>query len=462
VPGGGLQVFSTNASTGPNVFAGYFKNGTNTSVVGATISGGGSNFGPNIVFADFGAVGGGRSNFAGESSTIAGGEHNYSDHFGTVGGGDGNDVTGRFGTIAGGSANAAWGYAAAVPGGNFNAALGDFSFAAGRSARAIHNGTFVWSDAQYAPIDVHFESTGPHQFLIRAKGGVGITRGGEGHNQITPVEALDVDGNVKANGFCIGADCRSAWPTGGGTITAVRPLAGLTGGGTSGDVSLGVNLNVIQARVRDICGPGSAAIAVNQDGSLDCTQFLRLTGTLAPNLLTKITGPGTLASTIVLDDGTNVGVGTTTPANKLDVAGATRITASPPTLGVFPPVGALTVTNSDPNFGYGVVGTTSGSENGAAGVFGVASATATPGETVGVQGLSLSANGTGVVGTAYQSADLPGLGTGVFGQSFYAQGMGGAFQNTHADGISLAALNSSGDSVFSVFANGKTGIGTSA
>src|SRR5262249_12425303 len=90
VPGGGLQVFSTNASTGPNVFAGYFKNGTNTSVVGATISGGGSNFGPNIVFADFGAVGGGRSNFAGESSTIAGGEHNYSDHFGTVGGGDGN------------------------------------------------------------------------------------------------------------------------------------------------------------------------------------------------------------------------------------------------------------------------------------------------------------------------------------------------------------------------------------
>lgn len=60
-----------------------------------------------------------------------------------------------------------------MPGGSGNQARGNFSFAAGLFARAIHSGTFVWADAFSAPVD-SFVSTGQNQFLIRANGGVGI------------------------------------------------------------------------------------------------------------------------------------------------------------------------------------------------------------------------------------------------------------------------------------------------
>jgi hypothetical protein len=51
-----------------------------------------------------------------------------------------------------------------------NSAGGDYSFAAGRQAKANHKGTFVWADSS----DQNFTSTNENQFLIRAGGGVGI------------------------------------------------------------------------------------------------------------------------------------------------------------------------------------------------------------------------------------------------------------------------------------------------
>ena len=70
---------------------------------------------------------------------------------------------------------------------------------------------------------------------VRSNGKVGI-------QNPDPGEALDVNGNVKANGLCLGSDCRSVWPDGSGTVTSVTPIPGLglTGGGTSGAVSLGI------------------------------------------------------------------------------------------------------------------------------------------------------------------------------------------------------------------------------
>jgi len=87
----------------------------------------------------------------------------------TVGGGYQNTSSG-LATVGGGYQNTSSGLAATVPGGQYNTAAGDLSFAAGRRAKANHQGAFVWADSQNAD----FSSTANDQFLIRASGGVGI------------------------------------------------------------------------------------------------------------------------------------------------------------------------------------------------------------------------------------------------------------------------------------------------
>ena len=74
-------------------------------------------------------------------------------------------------TVAGGYHNSASSTCATVPGGAFNTAAGDFSFAGGFNAGALHDGSFVWADDSSSS---SFASTAANQFLIRAHGGVGI------------------------------------------------------------------------------------------------------------------------------------------------------------------------------------------------------------------------------------------------------------------------------------------------
>ena len=120
------------------------------------------------------------------SPTVSGGYNNIADNdYATVGGGANNNALGGYSTIAGGSSNstqydgatvgggqinAATFICATVPGGYRNNAEGRCSFAAGRRAKALHAGSFVWADTTNAD----FASTGDNQFLIRASGGVGI------------------------------------------------------------------------------------------------------------------------------------------------------------------------------------------------------------------------------------------------------------------------------------------------
>jgi len=111
-------------------------------------------------------VGGGTANIAfGEKSTISGGA--------------GNVAFGKGSTVGGGASNIAGDSTvvdptdvrfAMVPGGLDNEAKGRYSLAAGRRAKALHTGTFVWGDST----DADFASLDVDQYLIRAAGGVGI------------------------------------------------------------------------------------------------------------------------------------------------------------------------------------------------------------------------------------------------------------------------------------------------
>ena len=155
----------------------------------ATVSGGGGN----SASAFHSAVGGGFLNGAsGLSSTVAGGERSIASNIAsTVGGGYDNTASGNRSTVSGGwdntasgdlssvgggVSNTASGVSATVPGGNNNGASGDYSFAAGRLAKAIHSGSFVWADGTGAA----FTSTAANEFLVRASGGVGFYGGNVG------------------------------------------------------------------------------------------------------------------------------------------------------------------------------------------------------------------------------------------------------------------------------------------
>ncbi|MSP11327.1 MAG: hypothetical protein EXR62_00075 [Chloroflexi bacterium] len=132
----------------------------------ATISGGASN----TASGTYTTVGGGQGNAAsGESSTISGGLNNQaSGTLSAIGGGIANVAHGEDAAIGGGISNSAAGVRATVPGGRENAATGDYSLAAGRQAKADHQGSFIWADSTNAEI----HSGGSDQFIVRANGGL--------------------------------------------------------------------------------------------------------------------------------------------------------------------------------------------------------------------------------------------------------------------------------------------------
>lgn len=132
------------------------------------------------VASSHGCIGGGFGNAIGfrtKDGTIGGGLENHIESFvqsGTIGGGANNFVVGDFGVVPGGQSNAA----------------ARFSLAAGRRAKSVHEGSFVWADST----DDDFTTTGNNQFLIRAAGGVGI-------GTTNPLSTLHVDGTVTATSF---------------------------------------------------------------------------------------------------------------------------------------------------------------------------------------------------------------------------------------------------------------------
>jgi hypothetical protein len=166
--GGGSDNF-IGAAAYDSVIGGGEFNVINNSNSQSVIAGGNFNQATGVAA----AMGGGSDNIVavGVYGTVSGGYANIvSNTLATVAGGFNNTVNGYAASVSGGYINSAAGEYASIPGGYHNSVTGNSGFAAGNRAQALHDGTFVWSDATGAP----FSSTGSNQFLVRAAGGVGI------------------------------------------------------------------------------------------------------------------------------------------------------------------------------------------------------------------------------------------------------------------------------------------------
>jgi len=159
--------------TTANVIGGSWENTVTAGVAGATICGGGSTGDYiNQVTYSWGFVGGGNGNTAAENAaTVGGGAVNLASGSGsTVSGGYADSATAYAAAVGGGYGNIASGQYSTVTGGHWNTASGHYSFAAGRRAKAIHDGAFVWADNTNAD----FTSGAHGQFNVRASGGTRI------------------------------------------------------------------------------------------------------------------------------------------------------------------------------------------------------------------------------------------------------------------------------------------------
>lgn len=89
---------------------------------------------------------------------------------------------------------------------------------------------------------------------------------------------------------------------GGGDITAVIAGTGLSGGGTSGDVTLDVVTSTIQSRVSETCEVGYTIRAINADGTVVCEPSNPRPG-FSITTLDSADDAGTWSSVIIGEDG---------------------------------------------------------------------------------------------------------------------------------------------------------------
>jgi hypothetical protein len=202
--GGGLRNRLASGSFGGAIAGGAFNAGGANSTY-ASIGGGITNTVGNGV--GYATIGGGNANNIGFNSiggTIGGGSQNRigtNTEHGVIGGGLINVIweNARYATIAGGWDNWVRGDGGMIPGG-YACLATNYAFAAGRQAKAIHAGAFVWGDSTAADVS----SASAKSVTFRAAGGYrlfsndGLSLGAQLPPNATAWAALS-DRNAKEN-----------------------------------------------------------------------------------------------------------------------------------------------------------------------------------------------------------------------------------------------------------------------
>ena len=273
-------------------------------------------------------VGGGWVNVAsGQFATVSGGASHQATAYGaTVAGGTWNEATAMLSTVSGGDHNKARGALATVPGGYGNEAAGLYSLAAGRRAKALNDGAFVWADGW----DEDFSSTGFDQFLVRAHGGVGINTNAPESGSLT------VNGLVRSmtGGFKLpdGTVIDDAGDLGGGSSVwsadgnGIHYTLGNVGIGSSSSSTDGLRVYSDTGASIRVGGNGEGDAAylwllessapnyeegflLDYDGAADALRFQNWAGGSDENVV------------MTLERGGDVGIGTSTPDGRLQVSG---------------------------------------------------------------------------------------------------------------------------------------------
>jgi hypothetical protein len=327
IAGGAANSIGTNAIY--TTIGGGYANKIATDALFATIAGGTFN---DIGNSDDSVISGGGNNRIGTnspSSVISGGDNNNiaaNSLNVTIAGGIFNDIgtNSNSSAIGGGnnnniSANSAF---ATIPGGDNNAAT-NYAFAAGRRAKANHRGAFVWADSQAAD----FASTASNQFLIRASGGVGI-------NTTTPAAALDVNGTVSATQIFVDAGSASApgLSFNGDSDTGIfSPLANtvavVTGGSerlrvaSNGGVGIGTTSPSRELEIQHAGDTEIGLKSTDTGGHLWTLQSSAASGSANLDASFQIIDRTLGGSRLLIGTNGNVGIGTSSPSEKLHVIG---------------------------------------------------------------------------------------------------------------------------------------------
>ena len=287
--------------------------------------------------------------------------------------------------------------------------------------------------------------------------------------------------------------------TAAGDITAVTAGTGLTGGGPAGDVSLAVDSSVVQSRVTTACPAGQALRAINQNGSATCEAITGSAGgdITAVNVGVGLTGGGTsgdvsLGVAFGGSGAQNLAARsdhTHALANNNTAVGAAALdSVTTGTNSVAAGTNALT-SNASGAFNVAVganalAASVAGGSNTAVGNNTLASSTASNNTALGAAALFQNTTGSGNVGlgvgalnantTGFENTgigDFAGLGhvTGSF-NTFLGAGSGGTGALANATAIGSRALVEQNNSlvlgsiqnVNGAFADTRVGVGTSA
>jgi hypothetical protein len=356
--GGGLRIQPVEAPDSyanrtPNFVNGCAGNSVTSGVVGATIAGGGAAIiaaapSQNTVTDIYGTVGGGARNVAGDNTgstqdaryaTVGGGLGNSaSGDRSTVGGGDTNNATGNVSTISGGGLNDANGSYGTVGGGSYNAAAGSYS--------TVGGGYYNAATGSYSTVGggVGNDATGPES-----------TVGGGSYNAAA--------GSYSTVGGGVINDAPGDYSTvGGGHWNVASGYAGTVGGGVSNFLD-GGNFSTVGGGFGNnltgefsTIGGGYVNTASGTESTVPGGSYNQAGGqfSFAAGRRAKVRDPNQVGGgdtngdegTFVWADSTNadftstgpnqfliratggVGIGTTSPANRLDVEGGMAIGAT--------------------------------------------------------------------------------------------------------------------------------------